>query len=43
METTSELVEYDYGKIDELIDNFPDEKWATAPKLRNSANDSLFI
>lgn len=39
---TYELVEYIYGKIDEIIDNFPDEKWTTAAKLRNSANDSLF-
>jgi len=39
---TYELVEFIYGKIDEIIDNFPDEKWATATKLRNSANDSLF-
>lgn len=36
------LVEHIYGKIEELIANFPDEQWATASKLRNSANDSLF-
>lgn len=36
------LVEYIYGKIDEIVDNFPDEKWTTISKLRNSANDSLF-
>lgn len=37
-----ELVVHIYGKIDEIMDNFPDEKWTTASKLRNSANDSLF-
>ena len=36
------LVEHIYGKIDDLIANFPNEEWATASKLRNSANDSLF-
>ncbi|HSW80039.1 MAG TPA: four helix bundle protein [Candidatus Saccharimonadales bacterium] len=39
---TYELVVYIYDKIDEILDNFPDEKWTTAIKLRNSANDSLF-
>lgn len=36
------LVEHIYDKVDDLIANFPTEKWATATKLRNSANDSLF-
>ena len=36
------LVEHIYGKIDDLIINFPTEEWLTASKLRNSANDSLF-
>ncbi len=39
---TYELVVHIYGKVEEIIDNFPDEKWTTATKLRNSANDSLF-
>jgi predicted ATP-binding protein involved in virulence len=37
-----ELVVSIYGKISDLIADFPDEEWATASKLRNSANDSLF-
>ena len=36
------VVERIYGQIDDLITNFPTEEWATASKLRNSANDSLF-
>ena len=36
------LVENIYSKIGDLISDFPDEQWATASKLRNSANDSLF-
>lgn len=36
------IVEHIYSKIDDLIANFPNEEWATASKLRNSANDSLF-
>lgn len=36
------LVEYIYSKIDSLIVEFPAEEWATASKLRSSANDSLF-
>lgn len=36
------LVVHIYGKFDDLIANFPNEEWATASKLRNSANDSLF-
>jgi hypothetical protein len=39
---TYAIVEYMYGSISELIINFPDEKWGTASKLRNAANDSLF-
>ena len=39
---TYELIEFMYGRIDEIIENFPNEKWATATKLRSSANDSLF-
>jgi hypothetical protein len=31
-----------YGLLDKLIEDFPDEKWATASKLRNAANDSLY-
>lgn len=31
-----------YGKINELVADFPDEQWASASKLRNAANDSLF-
>lgn len=31
-----------YGKLDELIANHPNEEWATASKLRNAANDSMF-
>lgn len=31
-----------YDKIEDIIANFPDEQWATASKLRNTANDSLF-
>jgi hypothetical protein len=37
------LVERIYSKIDDLIANFPTEERTTASKLRNSANDSLFI
>ncbi len=36
------LVEHVYSKISDLIADYPDEQWATASKLRNSANDSLF-
>lgn len=36
------LVENIYEKIEDLITYFPNEEWATASKLRNSANDSLF-
>lgn len=36
------IAHYMYGKIDELISNYPDEKWNTAVKLRNATNDSLF-
>lgn len=36
------LVQDIYDKIDDLIARFPSEEWATASKLRNSANDSLF-
>jgi hypothetical protein len=36
------LVEHVYGKIDDLIADFPAEEWTTANKLRNAANDSLF-
>lgn len=39
---TYEIVEYIYGKIVDLISNFPDEQWNTASKLRNAASDSLF-
>lgn len=38
----SEIVQHIYIKINEIVDNFPDEKWATASKLRITANDSLF-
>ncbi len=36
------VVQHIYGKIDRLIDSFPNEEWTTASKLRESANDSLF-
>lgn len=36
------LAEHIYSAANEIIDNFPDEKWNTANKLRNAANDSLF-
>ncbi len=36
---TSEVVEYMYGKIDELPDY---EKWTTAIKIRNASSDLLF-
>lgn len=36
------LADYMYKKHEELIDNFPDEKWATGGKLHDSANDSMF-
>ena len=36
------LVEHIYQKVDELVADFPHEEWATASKLRNSANDTLF-
>ncbi|PLS81789.1 hypothetical protein CYG49_01450 [Candidatus Saccharibacteria bacterium] len=39
---TLALTEYMYGKVDELTVNYPEEEWASANKLRNSANDSLF-
>lgn len=31
-----------YAKLDDLVANFPDEKWNSASRLRNAANDSLF-
>lgn len=39
---TYAIVEFIYSKVDEIVANNPDEKWATATKLRNSANDSMF-
>ena len=39
---TYEIVEAVYGQLDKLIEDFPEEKWATASKLRNAANDSLY-
>lgn len=36
------IVQNIYSTIDSLIENFPNEEWATASKLRLSANDSLF-
>lgn len=36
------VVEHVYGKLDELVTNYPNEEWATASKLRNAANDSMF-
>ncbi len=36
------LVEHMYGKINDLITDYPDERWTSANKLRNAANDSLF-
>ena len=36
------LADYIYGQLDELADNFPDEKWNTVSKLRSSASDSMF-
>lgn len=37
-----DLAEHVYEKINDLVVNFPEEKWTTANKLRISANDSLF-
>jgi hypothetical protein len=37
-----DIVELAYGKAAEIADSFPDEKWNTVSKLRNSANDTLF-
>lgn len=36
------VVEFMYEMIDRIIEDHPNEQWATASKLRNSANDSLF-
>lgn len=36
------LVEYMYGKVEDVITNFPKEEWTTASKLHSSAIDSLF-
>ncbi|HEV2402763.1 MAG TPA: hypothetical protein VGS08_01040, partial [Candidatus Saccharimonadales bacterium] len=30
------------NKLDELIAKFPDERWMTASKIRNAANDTMF-
>lgn len=32
-----------YGKLDDIITNYPEEEWNTASKLRNAANDSMFF
>ena len=40
--STYSVVEHVYDKLEAIIEAFPDEKWATATKLRNSANDSMF-
>jgi hypothetical protein len=32
-----------YGKLDDIISNYPEEEWNTASKLRNAANDSMFF
>lgn len=39
---TYALVEFMYGRIDEIVAKFPDERWATASKIRNAANDAMF-
>lgn len=39
---TSEIVDAVYGQLDKLIKDFPEEKWASASKLRNAANDCLY-
>jgi hypothetical protein len=39
---TYAIVEDIYSRIDKLIEEHPDEKWATASKLRNAASDSLY-
>ena len=36
------LADYIYSLLDEMADNFPDEKWNTVSKLRSSANDGMF-
>lgn len=36
------LAETVYGLLDDLIEEHPEEQWATASKLRHAANDSLF-
>lgn len=41
-QTVYKLVSRVYNQIDEITDNFPNEEWTTASKLRNSANDSLY-
>lgn len=39
----SAISEYIYSQLDHLIENYPEEKWATASKLRTAANDGLFF
>jgi len=39
---TYEIAQYVYVKLEELADNYPDEKWSTVIKLRSSAVDSIF-
>lgn len=39
---TLAIAEVMYGLLDKLVEDFPEEKWATASKLRNAANDSLY-
>lgn len=36
------VAELIYGRVDQIIAEHPNEQWATASKLRTSANDSLF-
>lgn len=39
---TYAIAAFMYGKIDELVENHPDEKWVMASKFRTAASDSMF-
>lgn len=39
---TLAIAEVTYGLLEKLVEDFPEEKWASASKLRNAANDSLY-